>query len=778
MQVDLNNKKVSISVGELAEFSTGPGHRMRRRLGRWRTQVGVEWHQEQERASKQSGENGKYEVSLRRTWPYKGWTFNIKGRIDQWIENEDHILIREIKTTGHELPAETDELVNQYQSYFAQLGTYLALLSERRDLEKPFKGELLFISIDDGIRQHITDDQHCLDLFHSQIGSLWEYVENQKSRQSKFAKLKKVRAFGALRDGQENIQEALLQVTDLSKLAFFQAPTGFGKTGVSLEHAINQIIQGRYQQVLYLTSKSSGQHQVMKQLASMLPEDSELTAVQVRNRDELCSSPTCRCDPDDQRLRHGNRWKNCNLSPYSFIQNPVDQPLRFRETGSKEALCPYELMRASLPYADIWVGDLNYLFSPRNRNLFLEQPGFDLSQTLLIVDEAHNIASRVADVFSYRISHDEVAQWHAELQFTNGHPTIRRALEDWLDMLESVEPSDSMADYKSYEARDCSEQLATALQTYPIQGQLLTEDALHSIWELADTETFFKNDHLEKLVWSSKPGTLNLSCLDASYEIGATLNECRQVLLMSATLEPQPYFLKQLGLVANKTKPIWVEADTPWRHNAYHCSVDLRVDTRYKARERHSFTTAETLARCVQSSAQPVVVFFPSYKYGEKIKQVIENEFPHLAVALQNRGGSPESQTHFIDDAVTESDLIFLILGSVFAEGIDHLGGHTDLAVIVGPALPEVNALQKKRMEDRLHLGRDPAFEEVYQIPGMQKINQALGRLVRAPGQTARILFHCKRFAESSYQDLLMEDFQSDQIIRNEHDLENWLKNP
>ena len=116
-------------------------------------------------------------------------------------------------------------------------------------------------------------------------------------------------------------------------------------------------------------------------------------------------------------------------------------------------------------------------------------------------------------------------------------------------------------------------------------------------------------------------------------------------------------------------------------------------------------------------------------------------------------------------------------MGSVFAEGIDHLGGHTDLAIIVGPALPEVNALQKKRMEDRKHLGRDPAFEEVYQIPGMQKINQALGRLVRAPGQTARILFHCKRFAETSYQDLLMEDFQSDHTIRNQDDLENWLKN-
>ena len=120
-------------------------------------------------------------------------------------------------------------------------------------------------------------------------------------------------------------------------------------------------------------------------------------------------------------------------------------------------------------------------------------------------------------------------------------------------------------------------------------------------------------------------------------------------------------------------------------------------------------------------------------------------------------------------------DLIFLILGSGFAEGIDHLGGHINLAVIVGPALPEVNAMQNKRMADRNQLGRDAAFEEVYQIPGMQKINQALGRLVRAPGQSARVLFHCKRFADPSYQTLLMDDFRSDKKLYNTDDLIDWL---
>ncbi|MCB1121595.1 MAG: hypothetical protein KJT03_08610 [Verrucomicrobiae bacterium] len=116
MEVDLEKKSVTLSVGELSEFSTGPGHRLQRRPGRWRTQVGIEWHQEQEKASRQTGEVGQYEVNIRVTWPYRGWRFNLQGRIDQWIEQEDHILIREIKTTSFELPAEVDELIANFHS--------------------------------------------------------------------------------------------------------------------------------------------------------------------------------------------------------------------------------------------------------------------------------------------------------------------------------------------------------------------------------------------------------------------------------------------------------------------------------------------------------------------------------------------------------------------------------------------------------------------------------------------------------------------------------------
>lgn len=776
MHVNHSKKTVSISVRDLAEFRTGPRQRLKRRPGRWRARVGIEWHQEQEKASRESGENGRYEVPLKVNWPYKGWLFKIQGRIDQWIEEEEgKILIREIKTTSHELPTETNELIEFYQSYFAQLGAYLALLGHRKDGERNFTGELLFINIEDGIRQHISDDDICIYIFNTQLEILWRFLENQKNRQSKFKSQIPITAYQTLRDGQETIQNDLRRATEKSSIVFFQAPTGFGKTGVVLEHGLNQVLLGNYQRILYLTSKGSGQNQVMEQLDHMLPRETELSTLQIRSKDELCSSPRCKCNPEDPRLRDGDRWKNCGLSPYSFLESPKNQPNRFRETGERETICPYELMRASMPYAELWVGDVNYLFSPRNRSLFFEQPGFELSKSLLILDEAHNLPSRVADVFSYQVSHHVVEQLHAELHFANAHPTIRKGLEKWLDLLEKVEPSEGLEDYVNCEARDCAEVLATALQRHPLKSKLLQEETLMAIWELADMDLFFRFEHLERLAWSSKAGNINLSCLDASSEIGSIVQQVPQVIAMSATLEPQPYFLKQFGLLESKTRPAWVDASTPWRSKAYQNAVDTRVDTRFKSRDRHTLTTAETLAHCVQSSAKPVISFFPSYKYAETIQKTFENEFPHFTVRAQDRGGTPEQQAQFIEDTIGEVDLIFLILGSVFAEGIDHLGGKVDLAVIVGPALPEVNALQKKRMRDRKNLGQETAFEEVYQIPGMQKINQALGRLVRGPDQTARILFHCRRFAEKSYQSLLMEDFQSEARISEKSDLHSWL---
>ena len=172
-----------------------------------------------------------------------------------------------------------------------------------------------------------------------------------------------------------------------------------------------------------------------------------------------------------------------------------------------------------------------------------------------------------------------------------------------------------------------------------------------------------------------------------------------------------------------------------------------------------------------------MAVFFPSYAYAEAIARELSDVSPNVRVALQPKLRDLAAQTAWVDDALLLGDALFLVLGSSFAESIDVLGGRVSHAMVVGPALPEVNAVQRARLAEatRSGLARDPAFRRVYQIPGMIKVNQALGRLVRAPGQRARVVLHCRRFLEANYASLLAPEYQVGTKLYNDADFSAWL---
>jgi len=170
----------------------------------------------------------------------------------------------------------------------------------------------------------------------------------------------------------------------------------------------------------------------------------------------------------------------------------------------------------------------------------------------------------------------------------------------------------------------------------------------------------------------------------------------------------------------------------------------------------------------------PVAVFFPSYAYAESVARELERAAP-VRVALQPRLHDLAAQTAWVEHSLAFTDALFLVLGSSFAESIDALGGRVTHAMVVGPALPEVNPVQRARLAEYAPLDRAEAFRRVYQLPGMTKVNQALGRLVRAPGQRARVILHCRRFLDPAYAGLLAHDYQFGFNVLEDADLAAWL---
>jgi len=386
------------------------------------------------------------------------------------------------------------------------------------------------------------------------------------------------------------------------------------------------------------------------------------------------------------------------------------------------------------------------------------------------VDEAHNLPSRAADAHSHTFNAGDALAVCDALRSCGASGAWLGKWEAWARFLESMRRSGGLPDPDRLDALGHLTGLAEGVADQPMDPVALGPHVCGLIWRIPSVVLQLESVELPRLWWCPQDGVLALTCLDAAPAVGAALREFGGVVLATATPGPPDRFAEACGL-----EPLAVvRAPTPWRDGAYDVAVDLRVDTSFQHRQRHIETTAASISALHRAAgpSKPIAVFFPSFAYAESLAA------EYGAAALQPRRGELAEKSAWIEGALEEGLALFLVLGSGFAEGIDLLGGRVSLAMVVGPALPEVNPVQRARLAELGHLGREAAFERVYRIPGMQKVNQALGRLVRAPGQRARVLLHCRRFAEPGYERLLSAEYQSGRRIAEDADLAEWLLKP
>ena len=964
MEFSLDDRTCALSVGEFAGFTLGPRDAGRGGpSGLWRAQLGQEWHAElrqrtsAEVAGKNRGEtraDAAFEVPLTLPCLHRGWRFTLNGRIDQLVTVFDlapgtdparppavSVLIREIKTVAGPLPADEEALRADYPEYFLQVIAYLALLRMApRDpagdtapgptpgLGAPggsaLRAELVFVELGTGLTQAVgltADDEQS---FRAQLERLVDFLELQLRARERLRGLQFRPAFAALRPGQETVQEELLAAFGEpaggregetggapqagirhSTTLLFAAPTGYGKTGVLLEFALGRLRAGRFARLLYLTSKSTGQLQVMRTLAgmtaaapsSLVPVSSSIAATasgvpvavaawQLRPKAEHCVNAVFHCvrEACPYLADLPARWSRSGLARFYRFEGQARDLDSLRAAGRDAQVCPYEITRAALPFNDVWIGDYNYVFAPDNRGLFFDRPGFNPAETLLIIDEAHNLPARVADAYSHVARAGDAEVVRAELHRHRAAATLVLAWEHWARLLAGLRPTEGLDLAAEDDVREAVDRLAALIAATPLDYAALGPVMADQLWRISTLRDWLagafsalpgeqargagSDSAVSTLLWCPRAAELHFTCLDAAGLIGQTLRAFGGVILTSATLEPAGVFAANCGLdhapeelahpepvappaalgrlskrarralrdltsgaellkveeAKEGAHPRLLRAPAPWRDRAYTVAVDTRADTTFQHRTHFFALTAATVAalhaaagRTDGSSAVPagpglpptglaiegdpalqdlswiaeyrpgraaagpaprsVAVFFPSYAYAEAIMRSLESAGSPVRVALQPRAAELAAQSAWVEAALARADALFLVLGSSFAESIDLLGGRVTCAMVVGPALPEVNAIQRSRLArlEDAGLSRTAAFRRVYQIPGMQKVNQALGRLVRAPGQHARVLLHCRRFADPTYATLLSPEYQRATVVDSDDRLAAWL---
>ena len=922
----------------------GPSGLWRAQLGQeWHAQL--RRRTEAEVSEKNQGAtraDAAFEVPLTLPCVHRGWTFTLTGRIDQLVTlfalsppsaaaqpPAVSVIIREIKTVAGPLPADEDTLRAEYPEHFLQAITYLALsrtaprqtarqVSSDLALEESdwstlglesasgsaLRAELVFVELDTGITQSVgltADDEQS---FRVQLERLVEFLNLQLRARERLRGLQYRPAFAVLRPGQESVQDELLAafgrddergankperygltapVADprRSTTLLFEAPTGYGKTGVLLEFALGRLRAGRFARLLYLTSKSTGQLQVMRTLAAMTSVDSPasifpfpsspaaapvaVAAWQVRPKAEHCVNTVFHCVRDVCPFLADleSRWSQSGLARFYLFEGQPRDLESLRAAGRDAQVCPYEITRAALPFNDVWIGDYNYVFSPDSRGVFFERPGFNPAATLLIIDEAHNLPARVADAYSHLARAGDAEVVLAELHRVRATASLLLAWEHWTRLLSGLSRTEGLDLATEDDVREAVDRLAALIAVTPLDYATLGPGISEQLWRipalrdwLAGTFSALPGQKSEggnrtaaipTLLWCPRAGELHFTCLDAAVLIGRTLRAFGGVILASATLQPAEVFAASCGLdgapaelaqpervapppalgklsrharkalreltsgaallkveeAREQAQPRLLRAPAPWRDQAYTVGVDIRVDTTFQHRTHFFDVTAATVAAlhgaarsklesptengegCPANlepgpAARAIAVFFPSYAYAESIIREVESAAFAVRIALQPRAADLATQAAWVEESLAQADALFLVLGSSFAESIDLLGGRVTYAMVVGPALPEVNAIQRSRLAgwESTGLSRTAAFRRVYQIPGMQKVNQALGRLVRAPRQRARVLLHCRRFAEPSYAILLSPEYRQGALIDSDEGLGTWLRRP
>ncbi len=839
MEFDLIQRTAALSVGEFAEFTLGPHDSGGGSQGIWRAQLGTHWHNELRSQVAAENPAATFEVPIAGRIAHQGWTLTLNGRIDQIIPAASQpaddgrlnkrggkvappVTLREIKTVMRPLPAAEAELRAEYPGYFVQVATYLAL---RRiaDPAASLRAELHFLEAGSGLAQTVALTPADETSVRVQLERVVEFLNLRWKARERLRHLRFRPAFTELRPGQQETRTELTAAFQQHPIVLFEAPTGFGKTGVLLEFALGQLQSGHFERVLYLTSKSTGQIQVVRQLAAMTTpdhchvirdigaagagenrDDAEATSVavwHVRNKSEHCVNTTFHCVRDSCGYLDGAeaRWARSGLARFYLLENQPRDLGMLRAAGKEARICPYEITRAALAFNDVWIGDYNYVFAPANRGLFYLQPGFDPTRTLLIIDEAHNLPSRVADAHSHTLSAADARAVLAELDHLQVPRPLLRAWDSLTRLVAALLPADSLDPALEADLAETLDAVAAQLAMQPLDYAALGPVFSDQVWRTPALAEWLRDARLTKLLWCPREAELAFTCIDAAPAIGETLRAYGGVVFASATLTPADNFVENIGLgdfglrIPETAKTQTSNSDlsgirfphsgielhratTPWRDHAYDVAVDARVDTTFQHRSRYFATTAATVTTLSAAARGPVAVFFPSYAYAEAVQRALEEAGGLLRVALQPRLHELAAQTAWVEESLAFTDALFLVLGSSFAESIDLLGGRVSHAMVVGPALPEVNAVQRARLAEFSPLGRTAAFRRVYQIPGMQKVNQALGRLVRAPGQHAKVLLHCRRFAEPSYASLLAPDYQMFKEIASDAGLQDWLR--
>ncbi len=768
-----SDHRIELSVRELID---GPARRVigLGGSGLARMWLGQALHRSVQEASCNEEPEYRAEVPVVRTLEVDGWTVTISGRADGVVFSGGRaVRVDEIKSLHFAVDLHNLYFEEIAERFRQQLIVYAALLSEP---EKPAVARLLLVDI-------VTQELHIEEVAWTPE-SAQAFIRQQVHKllameRRRFKKVSRLRdAAGSLpfphaspRPVQTRIIDAVARSLEQGRHLLLSAPTGTGKTAAVLYPALKHALENG-QRVMFLTAKTLGQRIAVETLRAM--HTVPFSSMQLRAKQKMCANTEMICHEElcPYADSFGLKMTRSGLMASLLADHPHLDPDEIFAEATAHEVCPFEVSLEALAEMDAVVCDYNYAFDPAlGLDVLLDSNA--LSRAILIIDEAHNLVARSREYYSPELETDaiqraleHVRRHHGAVFDTVSH--ILQELDAFIRRLAGedagiTEGDEALIEIPEGEVASFRIAFDAAMLEYwmymrehkqwvandPLLDVFVNLTRFHQVLRLGGEEFVFIGRH-------SADGrhALKILCLDASRFLGSIISASAGTIAMSATLRPAGFFHKMLGFPEELTDSVQVTSPFPSENRLVMVIPD--VDTTYRRRDANADAIAGWIARLAHPEKNGLVLF-PSYRFLDRVAGRL-GPVPHAV--LTQRPGTAGAQQAAILDALKNRRpvLVLAVLGGMFAEGVDYPGEMLSQVMVVSPGLPQFNS-ERELLRNFYREKYGHGFAYAYLIPGMTRVVQAAGRLIRSAEDRGTIILLGKRFLQPQYLQMLPEDW-------------------
>lgn len=729
---------------------------------------GTKAHQ---KIQKQYGEQDQKEVYLNAEIPYEDLLFAIDGRCDGLlVTEEDGILIDEIKSTAKDIESLTEEMypvhwaqANLYAYMYAlenkvsQLGVRLTYVHVDTEQQKRFERVVAFEDLELFVRHVLESYAPYARMLH----------RNKRVREMSISGLSF--PFPAFREGQRKLAGSVYKSIVEGRKLFARAPTGIGKTISTLYPTIKAIGEGKVQHLFYLTARTITRTAAEEALALMKSQGLQLRSVTITAKDKICFQEEVDCRKEKCSYADGY-YDRVNEALLDLLTNEtLINRSTIEQYARKHTVCPFEFSLDAAYAADAVICDYNYVFDPR---VSLKRiSGEYKNQTVLLLDEAHNLVDRAREMFSAELEKRSFLE--LEREFKGSRPELHgaaRAINKWFISLRK-------------QAADGQPAIMTKEQPFELV-ELVEAFIIHAERELAAgrdsletgsvllLETYFAASSFlrisklydESYISYAEIGRgdvrLKLFCLNPADLLRQMGKGYRAHVFFSATISPLNYYMDMLGA---DEEDYSVTLPSPFAKEQWEVSI-APISTKYVDRDRTREPLVRLLRDTVMNKRVNYLIFFPSYEYMNSVYEAfVAEKHEGIDTLIQTPQMQEDERDSFLAAFVKDADQAlvgFAVMGGIFSESIDLVGNRLQGVIVVGVGMPQIG-LERNLIKNYFDEDGRKGFDYAYVYPGINKVLQAGGRLIRSEQDRGVLLLVDDRYTERRYQRLLPEEWLS-----------------